>query len=71
MKIVDLYGAVGDNSTDEADGLQAYTQVSLKDKPVRTWVALPKEYWPPHFLNIVDPVVPLNYALYGHPDAGT
>ena len=71
MKIVDLYGAVGDNGTDEADGLQAYTQVSLKDKKVRTWVTLPKEYWPPHFHHIVDPVVPLDYALYGHPDAGT
>ena len=71
MKLVDLYGAIGENGTDEADGLQAYTQVPLKNKEVRTWVTLPKEYWPPHFHNIDNPVVPLNYALYGHPDAGT
>ncbi len=71
MKIVNMYGAVGDSDTDAADGVQADTQVTLEDKPVKTWVTLPKEYWPKHLFDIQDLGLPLNYALYGHTDAGT
>ena len=35
-----------------------------------TWIRLPREYWSPEWRKILDPVVPLRLALYGHPDPG-
>ena len=54
---------------EDADAEQAYTQAKLTGPTC--WVTLPEEYWPASWKNIVNPVVPLEYALYGHPDAGT
>ena len=68
-KLVDAYGLVDDNDEEVSDAPQAYTQSRLRGS--ETWVVLPKEYWPDHFWEIDDPVVPLDYSLYGHPDAGT
>ena len=68
-KIVDAYGLIDGHDEEVSDAPQAYTQSWLCGS--ETWVVLPKEYWPPHFHDIEDPVVPLDYSLYGHPDAGT
>ena len=37
---------------------------------VTNWVRPPPEYWPAPFKGIADPVAPLVFALYGHPDSG-
>ena len=66
---MDAYGLLPGHEEEVSDAPQAYTQSRLRG--VDTWVSLPKEYWPDHFHAIQDPVVPLVYALYGHPDAGT
>ena len=50
---------------EQADAIKAYVQAKLTGP--KSWVSLPQEYWPAHFHNIRDPVVPLEYALYGHP----
>ena len=34
------------------------------------WIRLPRHTWPKSWSNIVDPVVPLERNLYGHPLAG-
>ena len=31
------------------------------------WIRLPKHKWPKSWNNIIDPVVPLERNLYGHP----
>ena len=52
-----------------SDATSAYTQSFLKGP--RTWVHLPKDRWPASWHGkYTDPVVPLDLALYGHPDAG-
>mgnify|MGYP003315604806 CR=1 FL=1 len=68
-KVVDFYGLIDGNDEEVSDAPQAYTQSLLRG--AATWVSLPKEYWPDHFWDIDDPVVPLLQSLYGHPDAGT
>ena len=68
-KLVDADGLVDGNSSEQADAIKAYVQAKLTGP--KSWVSLPQEYWPAHFRNIENPVVPLDYALYGHPDAGT
>ena len=68
-KIVDGYGLLSGHEEEVSDAPQAYTQSLLRG--AKTWVSLPSEYWPEHFHKIEDPVVPLRYSLYGHPDAGT
>ena len=68
-KIVDGYGLISGHEEEVSDAPQAYTQSLLRG--AKTWVSLPPEYWPEHFHKIQDPIVPLRYSLYGHPDAGT
>ena len=54
------------------DAAQAYIQARI-DKPGRpaTWVRLPKSMWPGAWVGkYTDPVVPLQKALYGHPESG-
>ena len=65
-KLVDWYGLIEGNDEEVSDAPQAYTQSRLRGAD--TWVSLPKEYWPANFHDIEDPVVPLIYSLYGHPD---
>ncbi|MCP4770784.1 MAG: hypothetical protein GY879_05170, partial [Planctomycetes bacterium] len=52
-----------------SDATSAYTQSFLKG--AETWVALPRNWWPPEWEGkYTNPVVRLTLALYGHPDAG-
>ena len=69
-KAADAWGLLDGHKTQQADAVQAYTQSKLGG--LDTWVALPKEAWPPewHSLPYHDPVCPLILALYGHPDSG-
>ena len=78
-KILDAHGLIKNYTTEIADAIQAYIQAKLgtevtdkdgKKVKVTTWVRLPPEYWPESFKGIEDPVVPLIFALYGHPDSG-
>ena len=67
-KAVDAYGLIDGNSSSQCDAEQAYVQSKLGGTP--TWVRIPKERWPPEWEKFKRPVVRLNLALYGHPDAG-
>ena len=73
-KIADFYGSLLGHDCQQADAKSAYTQAKLGGTP--TWVRLPKNKWPPEWFDARgtplydDPVVPLDLALYGHPDAG-
>ena len=64
-----------DNGCQQSDAEQAYVQARLKG--IETWIALPREAWPDHWLNedgtptYDQPVARLLRALYGHPGAGT
>ena len=62
----------------QSDYESAYVQASLPAEDV-TYVYLPREWWPDHWFHdpatktkpkYVDPVCPLDLALYGHPQAG-
>ena len=59
------------------DATQAYIQAVIdKAGRPRTWVRLPKAWWPAHWFDgqgvplYYDPVVVLVRALYGHPESG-
>ena len=53
----------------QSDCVRAYIQATLKGP--KTFVRLPKEWWPPSWHGkFKDPVVELRLALYGHPAAG-
>ena len=63
-----------------ADAVSAYTQVKMEDahKLLKIpksecpdiWIRLPRHKWPKSWSRMVDPVVPLERNLYGHPLAG-
>ena len=63
--------------TKARDAVQAYIQARI-DNPVRpkTWERLPKSWWPASWFTAngepkyLDPVCPLERALYGHPESG-
>ena len=69
-KMVDAIGLMEGNEVQTSDAEAAYTQAKLRG--IDTWVELPKDQWPDawHKLPYDDPVCPLIYALYGHPDSG-
>jgi len=78
-KMVDCFGRLPGHTIEQSDARQAYTQAEMGSTtpdedygPVvtETWVTLPEEFWPASWKDIVNPVCPLRYALYGHPDAG-
>ena len=54
------------------DAESAYLQASLNRKgSLRTFVALPQAFWPESWKGkFVKPMVPLDLALFGHPEAG-
>ena len=69
-KICDLWGSVPGHKIEAGDGTQAYCQSKLRGAK-KTWVRLPKHQWPKSWHGVyTDPVVPLERALYGHPDSG-
>ena len=63
------YGALKGNKSTQSDVIKAYTQSLLRTKS-KTWVALSPELVPEECKHIKDPVVPLDKALYGHPESG-
>lgn len=67
-KAVDYYGLFPGHNIEQADAEQAYTQARLKGIP--TWVELPRERWPAHWVEMKRPCCLLDLALYGHPDSG-
>ena len=69
-KFADAIGLLDGNQVEFSDAEAAYTQAKLKG--IETFIELPKEQWPDswHKLPYDDPVCPLVYALYGHPDSG-
>jgi len=66
------YGCLRGHSCQSADGVAAYLQAPLRAiaKGIRTFARPPRDWLPPQFQHLVDPVVPLIRALYGHPEAG-
>ena len=70
-KSVDCYSLIPGHEGQQADAEAAYTQSKL-ESPIETWVRIPRNQWPKggKWDKIRDPVCPMIYALYGHPDAG-
>ena len=70
-KAVDCSSLVAGYAGQQADAEAAYTQSLLRSN-ILTWVRLPRHQWPANgsWNHIKDPVCPLDYALYGHPDSG-
>ena len=69
--MIDFYSCLSGNSGTQADAVQAYPQADHKGPP--TWLILPNEAWPEGCdwgRRFRCPVVMLEKALYGHPDAG-
>ena len=79
-KATDAYGLMPGHSIEGCDAEQAYTQTDIgnlipthiecEKEEVTTWRRLPRANWPPEWEGMVDPVVIMVRALYGHPDAG-
>ena len=68
-KALGTFGPMPGYVAKPGDAIGAYCQTYLTG--VRTWVHLPKDRWPTHWIGkYTDPVVPLVLALYGHPEAG-
>ena len=67
-KAVDAFGLLPGNDIQQRDAEQAYVQSKLGGTPA--WVRLPKDRWPVSWAGVRDPVCPLIFSLYGHPDAG-
>ena len=65
---VDAYGCIEGHTIEQADAEQAYVQAVVKGTP--TYVRIPKHQWPASWEGMHDPVVPLELALYGHPESG-
>ena len=65
----DFFGMLDGHIVEQADAARAYTQAPLMG--TKTWVRIPREEWPSHWLKMRDPVCPLRLALYGHPDSGS
>ena len=68
-KAVDAYGLIDGHTSSQCDAEQAYVQSRLGG--TETWVRIPKDRWPSEWTGkFCKPVVLLELALYGHPDAG-
>ena len=55
------------------DAKSAYLQSKLRREGMndpRTWVALPRQFWPKEWEGMIRPMVELDLSLYGHPIAG-
>ena len=79
-KVMDVIARLPDCDGQAADAVSAYTQVKMEDAPrllriprsecPEILTRLPRHRWPKSWMNIEDPVVPLEGNLYGHPFAG-
>ena len=69
-KMCDMWGCLPGHKCESSDGTQAYTQSNLGGSK-KTFIRIPKHRWEGKLLDMEeDPLVPLERALYGHPDAG-
>jgi len=67
-KSVDAFGSQPGHVTQQNDGAQAYTQALMEG--IETWVELPVDRWPKHWVGKYSrPVVLVRIALHGHPDS--
>ena len=67
-KGVDAYGTRPGFIVQQNDGVQAYTQATMRG--VDTWVEIPNDRWPKEWKGKYNrPVVKLRIS-YGHPDSG-
>ena len=79
-KIMDIISRLPGCDGQAADAVSAYTQVTMEDahKLLKIpksecpdiWIRLPRHKWPKSWSSMEDPVVPLEWNLYGHPLAG-
>ena len=79
-KIMDIISRLPGCAGQAADAVSAYTQVKVEDAPKLLkipksecpdiWIRLPRHKWPKSRSSVEDPVVPLEWNLYGHPLAG-
>ena len=78
-KACDAFGLIAGHDIQLCDAEQAYIQADLGTtlrsadgsiQQVETWVRIPKNRQPKEWSKMIDPVVPLKKALYGHPDSG-
>jgi len=80
-KFMDAVSRLPGNAGQDSDAVGAYTQVKLEDAAkilgvpglvTKTWISLPIYQHPSDgsWKDIIDPVVPLELNLYGHPLAG-
>ena len=70
-RCVDAFASFPGHAGEQADAEQAYVQADIDNTNAVTYVRLPKKYWPEAWDGkFTDPVVILEKALYGHPDAG-
>ena len=79
-KFLDTIARMPGKSGESNDAVSAYTQVFMKEAPrllkldetqcPRTWISLPRSRRPTEWDKLVDPVIPLECNLDGHPLAG-
>ena len=78
-KVTDVIARLPECDGQAADAISACTKKMEDDPKLLTipksgcpvvWTHLPKHEWPQPWNNIVDPVLPLERTLYGHPVAG-
>ena len=79
-KIMDIISRLPGCDGHAADAVSAYAQVKMEDahKLLKIpksecrdiWIRPPRHKWPQSWSSIEDPVVPLEWNLYGHPLAG-
>ena len=79
-KIMDIISRLPDWDGQAADAISAYTQVKMEDahKLLKIpklecpdiWILLPRHKWPKSWSSMEDPVVLLEWNLYGHLLAG-
>ena len=79
-KVMDIISRLPGCSGQAADAVSAYTQVKMEDPSTLlqipksecpdVWIRPPKHKWPKSWCSMEDPVVPLEWNLYGHPVAG-
>ena len=72
---MDAFALLKGNKGEQSDAPKAYTQCPMLSslpgyKEQVAWVYLERGQWPPEWEGMMNPVYPLDRALYGHPLAG-
>ena len=76
-KVMDIISRLSGCAGQAADAVSAYTQVKMEDAPTLLkipksecpdiWIRLPRHKWPKSWSSMEDPVVFVEWNLYGHP----